>query len=126
VSDDFTLTSAYLGGGAHVVTVAGELDVATVPGLRDELGRIVGEGGREVVVDLVGVPFLDSGALALLVETSKRVDALGGVFAIVCDDRRIIRIIEITGLDRVLRCHPTLRDALESIARYPVSKAAAR
>lgn len=120
------LTSAYLGAEAHVVTVTGELDVATVPGLRDELRRIVGEGGREVVVDLVGVPFLDSAALGLLVETSKRVDALGGVFTIVCDDRRIIRIIEITGLDRVLRCLPTLRDALESIARYPVPKAAAR
>lgn len=124
--DDFTLTSAYLGRDAHVVTVTGELDVATVPALRDELGRIVGDGGREVVVDLVGVPFLDSAALGLLVEMSKRVDARGGVFAIVCDDRRIVRIIEITGLERVLRCHPTLRDALESIARYPLPKVAAR
>jgi anti-sigma B factor antagonist len=120
------LTSAYLGGDAYVVTVTGELDVATVPGLRVELGRILGEGGREVVVDLLGVPFLDSVALGLLVETSKRVDARGGVLRMACDDRRILRIIEITGLDRVLLCHSTLREALESIQGYPLPKAAAQ
>jgi anti-anti-sigma factor len=125
VPHDFALTSAYLGGNAYVVNVTGELDVATVPGLRDELQRVLGEGGREVVVDLLGVPFLDSVALGLLVETSKRVDARGGVFRIVCEDRRIVRIIEITGLDRVLRCHSTLREALESIDGYPLPKAAA-
>ena len=123
---DFVLTSAYLGGGVYVVTVAGELDIATAPGLRDELGRTLGEGGREVVVDLLGVPFLDSVSLGLLVETSKRVAERGGALRIVCDDRRIVRIIEITGLDRVLRCHSTLRDALDSIDGYPLPKAAAQ
>jgi anti-sigma B factor antagonist len=126
VLDDFLLTSAYLGGDAHIVTVEGELDIATVPGLRDELTRIADEGGREIVVDLLAVPFVDSAALGLLVETSKRMKARGGVLRIVCDDRRIARIIEITGLERVLCRHSTLRDALESLTRYPLPKAAAR
>ena len=92
---EFTLTSAYLGGDVHVVTVCGELDVATVPGLGEELARALNEGAHEVVVDLLAVPFVDSVALGLLVETSRRMDARGGVFRIVCDDRRIARIIEI-------------------------------
>ena len=123
--ENFALTSAYLGGDAHVVTVEGELDVATVPGLRDELRRIDDEGGQEVVVDLLAVPFVDSAALGLLVETSKRMKARGGKFTIVCDDRRIARIIEITGLERVLRHHATLRDALESLDGYPPPRVAA-
>jgi len=121
----FSLTSAYLGADAHVVTIEGELDVATVPGLRAELERIEGEGGRELIVDLLAVPFVDSVALGLLVETSKRLTSRGGVFTIVCDDRRLARIIEITGLERVLRRQSTLRDALDSLTSYPLQQAAA-
>jgi anti-sigma B factor antagonist len=126
VPDEFSLTSAYLGADAHVVTIEGELDIATVPGLRDELSRIDHEGGREIVIDLLAVPFVESVALGLLVETSKRMHARGGVLTIVCDDRRIARILEITGLERVLRRQSTLREALESLTTYPLPRAAAR
>jgi anti-sigma B factor antagonist len=112
---DFALTSAYLGGHAHVVTVSGDLDASTAPQLRDELERAAEEGAMEIVVDILKVPFVDSVALGVLVEASKGTRARGGVFKVVCDDRRIARIIEITGLDRIFRIYTTLRAALESI-----------
>jgi anti-sigma B factor antagonist len=115
MAPDFDLTSAYLGGGAYVVTVAGELDVITAPTLGDEINRVAEEGALEIVVDLLKVPFVDSIGLGTLVEASKRSQSRGGVFRVVCDDRRIARIIEITGLDRVLRVHATLRSALEAL-----------
>ena len=124
--NDFVLSSADLGGDVHVVTVGGELDVATVPEVREELNRITDEGGREIVIDLLAVPFVDSVALGLLVETSKRVKARGGALRIVSADRRIARIIEITGLERVLSRHSTLREALESTDSSPLSRAAVR
>ncbi len=114
VPSDFALTAAYLGGNVHVLTVTGDLDVATAPALSSELARAWHEGATEVVVDLLRVAFVDSVGLGLLVEASKRTSASGGVFRVVCVDRRIARIIEITGLDRVLRLHSTLREALES------------
>jgi anti-sigma B factor antagonist len=123
MTDDFTLTSAYLGGHAHVVTIGGELDVATTPRLRDELDRIRSDGGAEVVVDLLKVPLVDSTALGILVEASKRASARGGTFRLVCDDRRVARIIEITGLERVLLVHLTLRDALEALTGRPLAGA---
>jgi anti-sigma B factor antagonist len=125
VPDAFALTSAYIGGDAHVVTVSGDLDVVTAPGLRAELVRASSEGAGEIVVDLLRVPFVDSVALGVLVEASKRTTARGGVFRVVCDDRRIARIIEITGLDSVLRLHPTLREALGSLESSPVAAARA-
>jgi anti-sigma B factor antagonist len=112
---DFALTSAYLGRHAHVVTVSGDLDASTAPQLREELVRAADEGAMEIVVDILKVPFVDSVALGVLVEASKGTRARGGVFKVVCDDRRIARIIEITGLDRIFRIHTTLRAALESI-----------
>jgi anti-sigma B factor antagonist len=125
VPDPFALTSAYIGGDAHVVTVSGDLDVVTAPGLRDELVRASSEGAGEIVVDLLRVPFVDSVALAVLVEASKRTTARGGVFRVVSDDRRIARIIEISGLDRVLRLHPTLREALGFVETSPAATARA-
>jgi anti-sigma B factor antagonist len=116
---DFAITSAYLGGDAYVVTLDGELDVATAPRLRKELARISTDGTVEIVVDLLRVPFVDSVALGILVEGSKRTKARGGTFRLVCDDRRVARIIEITGLDRVLRLHTTLREALEALGGPP-------
>ena len=123
--EEFTVSSAYLGANAHVVTVTGELDVYTAPDLRKALGEAVGEGAMDVVVDLLNVPFVDSMGLGVLVESSKSLKAKGGVLRIVCDDRRIARILEITGLDRVLVLHSTLRDALESLERPSRPAAAA-
>jgi anti-sigma B factor antagonist len=125
VPDDFTLTAAYLGRNAHVVTVTGELDVATAPELRDELGRVLAEGATDTVVDILGVSFVDSVALGILVDASKMMKARGGSLTVVCDDRRIARIIEITGLDRVLRIHATLRGALESLGGHLTVRAEA-
>jgi anti-sigma B factor antagonist len=112
--EEFVLSSAYLGGNLYFVTVAGELDVATAPALRDELRRLVDDGATEIVVDLLRVSLVDSVALGILVEASKRLSAAHGTFRVVCDDRRIARILEITGLTRVLRLHGTLRSALEA------------
>jgi anti-sigma B factor antagonist len=109
---EFALTSAYLGGDSHVITASGDLDAATAPQLRDELTRASSEGAEEIVVDLLRVPFVDSVALGVLVEASKQTTARGGVFRVVSDDRRIGRVIEISGLARVLLLHPTLREAL--------------
>lgn len=125
MEEAFGLTCAYLGGNVHVVTVAGDLDVSTAPRLGSELARAASEGATEIVVDLLKVPFVDSVALGVLVEASKRTAARGGVFRVVCDDRRIARIIEITGLDRVFRLHSSLREALEALEAYPAAVARA-
>jgi anti-sigma B factor antagonist len=124
VNYDAQLTSAYLGGHVHVITVEGELDVATAPRLRNELLRVDQEGAQEIVVDLLKVSFVESVALGILAEASKRTKARGGTFRVVCDDRRIARIIEITGLHRVLWLHSNLREALESLGGQGLASAA--
>ncbi len=118
---EFSLTAAYLGGNVHVITASGDLDLVTAPDLRNALVQAWDEGATEIVVDLLKVPFVDSIGLGVLVEAAKRAKARGGLLRAVCDDRRIARIIEITGLDRVLCLHATLREALESLEGYPLA-----
>jgi anti-sigma B factor antagonist len=94
--------------GVPVVAVYGEIDVATAPELRESLHTVIVRGTPTVVVDLLGVTFLDSTALGVLVGGLKRCRELGGEFHIVVADTRIRKIFEITGLDRVFTLSESL------------------
>ena len=51
---------------AHVlVTVAGEIDITTVPQLRGQL-TLLAAGGRPVIADMTGVTFIDVAGLRVL------------------------------------------------------------
>ncbi|HUC04277.1 MAG TPA: STAS domain-containing protein [Acidimicrobiales bacterium] len=87
--------------GTPVISVQGEIDVATAPQLRECIHGVIANGSRTVVLDLLGVTFLDSTALGVLVGGLKRCRELGGEFHVVVSDARIRKIFEITGLDKV-------------------------
>jgi anti-sigma B factor antagonist len=98
--------------GAAVLTVTGEIDVATAPRLREHVVALVGEGESRIVVDLQGVDFIDSTGLGALVGALKRVRTHGGELAIVCTQPRLLKVFEITGLVRVFEIHDTVDAAV--------------
>ncbi|MGH9089447.1 MAG: STAS domain-containing protein [Acidimicrobiales bacterium] len=99
-----------------VVSAAGEIDVATAPPLRDRLQALTASGKSTVVVDLLGVTFLDSTALGVLVGALKRCRESGGDLPLVITEPRILKVFEITGLTDVFPIHATVDDAVGSVA----------
>ncbi|GAA2643896.1 STAS domain-containing protein [Dactylosporangium fulvum] len=97
-------------GQCAVVQASGELDVATAPELRSYLHQLVDDGARTVVVDLTDVGFLDSTTLGVLISVHKRLVEVGGVVELVVPHARLLRIFQITGLDRVFTIHSSLAD----------------
>lgn len=97
-------------GDSPVIAVTGEIDVATAPQLRECLHRVIAAGNATVVLDLLGVSFLDSTALGVLVGALKRCREQGGDLHVVVADPRILKIFEITGLTNVF----TIADSLQS------------
>jgi anti-sigma B factor antagonist len=98
-------------GAIPVITVSGEIDVATAPQLRECLHKVIAQGQPTVVLDLLGVTFLDSTALGVLVGALKRCRELGGELHVVVADARIMKIFEITGLTKVFPISDSLMAA---------------
>lgn len=112
---DFQVRTAQLSPESYVVSIEGELDLHTAPELEQAFGTILARDGRSVVVDLVGLEFIDSAALAALLRALPRFRARGGRFLLVTEDRRILRTLEITGLDRTFDIEPRLGNAVELV-----------
>ena len=116
----FDISSERRDGGVVVITIAGELELRAGADLKSRLSDAVDSGARTIVVDMSAVTFIDSTGLGALVGGLKRVRAVDGELALVCVDRSIVRIFEITGLDRVFPLHETLADALSHV-QLPVA-----
>jgi anti-sigma B factor antagonist len=111
-----TVSTTKLGADSYLVSVAGELDLHTGGPVEAALAAAVDRGARRLVVDLVGVTFLDSVGLGILTREAKRVRERGGECVVVADDPRIVRVFEITGLDRVFRIARSLPEAVSELA----------
>jgi anti-sigma B factor antagonist len=103
----FDVTSA---GERSVVAVRGEIDAYTSPRLREQLTRLMDEGHHQIVVDLEGVEFMDSTGLGVLVASLKRAKEHDGDVSLVCTSPQILRVLSITGLDRVFQVRTAVDD----------------
>ncbi len=99
-------------GDVTVVTVEGEVDMATAPTLRERLHALVADGRRTIIVDLEKVDFLDSTGLGVLIGAMRRLRSADGDLIVVVTQPRIRKVFEITGLDRAFRMHDSVDDAL--------------
>lgn len=85
-----------------VVSVSGEVDLATAPELERALGEALARPEvTGVEVDLAGVEFMDSAGLRVLVAARKQAEDSGRTLRLRAPHDRVRRIIEITGLSEV-------------------------
>ncbi|MGA9101622.1 STAS domain-containing protein [Aeromicrobium sp.] len=104
--------SSHTDGPFEVIEVGGEIDVYTAPRLREGIVAAIEAGHTRLVIDVEKVEFLDSTGLGVLVGALKKVRADGGTLDIVCTQERILKIFDITGLDKVFGLHTTVAEAM--------------
>jgi anti-sigma B factor antagonist len=109
---NFDVNTEMLSDGQYVISLTGEVDLYTAPEFKQQLLEVIDQGARDVIVDLSNTTFIDSTTLGVLVGGVKRLRTNDGQLSLVCSDRNITKIFEITGLDRVFAIHPTLDAAL--------------
>jgi stage II sporulation protein AA (anti-sigma F factor antagonist) len=97
--------------GYAVVTVTGEVDVATA----DQVAATLGEAGgarSHVVVDITGIDFIGSTGVNLLVTAHKKAHAVDGWLRLVYVDGIVAKILRATGLDDLFPAYGTVEDAV--------------
>jgi anti-sigma B factor antagonist len=95
-----------------VLEVAGELDLAVAPWLRDQLDALFVGGASSLVIDMTDATFLDSTALGVLVAALNRCDELGGEVHLVVTEPQVLRVLRITGLTDAFTLHQSRNELL--------------
>jgi anti-sigma B factor antagonist len=113
---NFDINTEELGGDAYVIALTGEVDLYTAPEFKQQLLDVIGKGAKDVVVDFSNTTFIDSTTLGVLVGGVKRLRTNDGQLSLVCSDRNITKIFEITGLDRVFTIYPTRDEAVAKVS----------
>jgi anti-sigma B factor antagonist len=112
---NFDIKTEQIDDTTHVISLAGEVDLYTAPDFKSQLLDVIGNGSKNVVVDFSNATFIDSTTLGVLVSGVKRLRTNDGQLSLVCSDRNITKIFEITGLDRVFPIYATREEALAQL-----------
>ena len=96
-----------------VLSVGGEVDLATAPQLHAKLVDLLDVGeASSVVVDLTPVGFMDSTGLTVLLAARQRARAHGRSVQLVCPEGAVLRVIRLTGVEKVLPVRSSLVEAV--------------
>jgi anti-anti-sigma factor len=99
-----------------VVSVHGEIDLATVPRLRDHLHReLDSHPGRPLVVDLDAVTVFDDVGLGVLLGARRAARARGVDVVVVASGPRVRTLLADTGVDAVLRMTDSVTAAVRDL-----------
>lgn len=115
-SPEFDVVTEPMGDHGAILAVSGELDMLTVPRMRDALNRVIEGGARSVVLDLSDVSFIDSVSLAAIVNARRRLGDGGRVGVVIEEGSYAMLIFEIGGLDAVVELFHTRESAVAQLA----------
>jgi anti-sigma B factor antagonist len=100
---------------ASVITILGELDIATSPKVRELLSEAARDGDRPLVIDLTGCEFVDSTGLATLLHGAKPAQNGESNVALVCTGGEVRKLLELTAIDRTIPVYETLDSAIDAV-----------
>jgi anti-sigma B factor antagonist len=99
-----------------VLTVSGELDIATAPALRDRLTAAIDAGKHRLVIDLSAISFLDSVALATIVHAKQLLPESGKMALAIDPTSYVMLVFESGGLPKVLDLVETRLQAIDLVS----------
>jgi anti-sigma B factor antagonist len=98
-----------------VITLDGRLDMVAAQALRNEIDRAVDGGSTKVVLDFAPCSFVDSSGLGAVVGGLKTTRQRGGDLRIACVSGQVGVVLSLTNLDRVLRSHDSVDEAVDAL-----------
>ncbi len=88
-----------------IAKISGEIDHHTASEMREILDREIDMNNiKNLVLDFKNVTFMDSSGIGVIVGRFKRIDALGGKMLIIRPTPQVDKILEISGIKKILTC----------------------
>ena len=97
--------------GLAILHLTGRLDLASASNFRNQVTELLGDGVSVVVLDLGGVPFVDSSGLGAIVASLKAARQSGSDLRLAGAQDQMRSLLELTTLISVLRPYATVEDA---------------
>lgn len=105
-------------GNALVAVLGGEIDQYGAAYMRNKIDiEFELSAMKNLVFDLSGVEFMDSAGIGLIIGRKKNAEALGGKIAIAAADKKLMRILDLSGITRVVPVYPDYRKAVEAMLK---------
>ena len=99
--------------GHTICRPVGELDAFTVSQFRQALAELA--SNPRLLIDMSGVPFVDSAGLGALIGGIRRARELGGDVAVCCNRPTLTRLLRTTGFDRIVTVAETMEEAAAAL-----------
>ena len=93
-----SVTVGHIGSDRAVVAVGGELDIDTGVLLHHQLAAQVTEGRIHLVLDLDGVPFMDSSGLNIVLHAARETRQCGGSLVLARPAPQVRHLLDLTGV----------------------------
>jgi anti-sigma B factor antagonist len=97
-------------GGVPVVSAPEEIDISNAGDFRAAFQSAAGHS--TVVADLSVTEYCDSSGLNVLVRALRRLQEQGGELRLVARTSAVLRILNVTGVGKMLKVYASLEDAL--------------
>ena len=97
--------------GSQVITVTGELDIATAEQAYTYISDVIDGWPAPVSVDLAGLTFCDASGLGALARVARHARQAGRPLRLISARPSLVKIMRITGLDRTF---PELRPSVRA------------
>ena len=106
--------------GYQIVSVTGELDIATAEQAYSYLSEVIDGRPAPVTVDLSGLTFCDASGLGVLARAARYARQKGRQLALASARPSLLKIMRITGLDRAF---PELHPSAHAYSALPIRPA---
>lgn len=98
-----------------IVTVTGDIDQHNAASLREQIDlRISHENVKRLVFDFSKLDFMDSSGIGIIIGRYKLMATLGGKVAIVVNKPTLRKLLELSGVQRIVHICDSLSDAMKA------------
>ena len=97
---------------SNVLSLKDEIDLHVPPSVTASLNEMIKKKPERLVVDLSGVPYIDSAGLAALIGAMQEVEGYSGKFLLAGLQETVRAVLESSRLDQVFQIFPDADAAL--------------